>query len=192
MRLKSTRRTEFTGVTAQRPVDHIRQAAQTGLYWAVSAQPDGSWILHQFDTATGTFTEPIATSPRFTGDNPDVNGWMLSVLDLGAMEGWNGWRDGPTFRYIEQTYALVRDLQRRRPGRELEIVIDGFPEDPTVPRVILREYWPTNGQTSMPLADYFRDAFGDDADLLAQISKLYDLDPDTWTEITPSTHYRHP
>jgi hypothetical protein len=192
MRLKTRSHAEFTGVTALRGVDHIRQAAWTGLYWTCSAEPDGSWILHQFNTNTGTFTEPRATSPRFTGDLPDVTGWMLSVLDLRDLAGWTDWQDGPTFRYIESTYTLVRDLTRRRPGRDLEIVVDGYPEDPTVPRVVIREYWRSNGQTSPPLADYSRDYFGDDADMLGRVSELYDLDPDTWTEITPGTHYRHP
>jgi hypothetical protein len=190
MRFRDYSRAGDAGViVAGRPVDHIRDAADSGLYWVLSARPDRSWQLHQFDDTAGRFTEPVAVSPPMADDD-DAHVWALGVLDLGTLSAWIGWQDGPVRRYIEETYTLVRDVRGRRPGREIETIVHR--DDDAITRVTVHERWPATGQTGVALAGFHDEAFHDVSDMLNHVSTLLGLDPDSWQEITAGTHYRHP
>ena len=147
-------------ITVGWSTDHIRTAAAAGRYWTVSPLAPDQWILHQFDERTGTFTDPVATSTaRDVDDDGDINlAWTLRAIDLGDMAVWITWHDGPTTRYIEETFMLVRDLRGPSPTATVELTIEdraGVPERVTA---IVRDRWP-NGQqgpmvTGYPYAEF--------------------------------------
>ena len=76
--------------TVGRPVDYIRDAADSGLYWVLSARPDGSWQLHQFDDGAGTFTEAVAVSPRLAEGEDSQRPGSGSAQRMARLAGRTG------------------------------------------------------------------------------------------------------
>jgi hypothetical protein len=171
----------------RRAVDLIREAARTDRYWVLRPEAAGTWTLRQLDGATGLLGEAAYESDRF-GANPDKA--LAWAGDLVEVTGWVSMSRPYPGSFVDEAFGLVRDLARApRPGRSVVVRIEPAPDGMQL--LVVRECWPATGLESDPLYSCENSGFGDEADMLRQVSGWFGLAEDGWTTVTPNTEYRH-
>ncbi len=176
-----------------RPVDRLREAAREQRYWVLKPETGGIWTLRHLDDSTGLLSEPVHTSEPI-GDNPaDAVGWAGTLVDVDCWHGMSSHRGA----HIEEAYTVVREIGRflrtgTGRGRGVVLRIEDHENDPGLRLVTLRERWDATGLESDPFWFCEDTGFADRADMLRQISKWFDLDPDGWQTITEGAEYHHP